>query len=54
MLSDSSRNAFKMASEDLQKSIAKKYKKYKKLSGFFSDLCSLKYQSYQLFEATFR
>ena len=28
MLSDSSKSAFKMASEDPQKNIAKKYKKY--------------------------
>ena len=51
MLSYSSISAFKMASEDLQKNIAKKYMK---LSGFFSDLWGLNYQSYQLFEATFQ
>ena len=44
MLSDSSKSAFKMASED---------KKNMKLSGFFSNLWGLNYQSYQLFEATF-
>ena len=37
MLSDSSTSAFKMASEDPQKNIAKKYINMK-LSGFFSDL----------------
>ena len=53
MLSDSSKNAFKMASEDLQKNIAKKYKNMK-LSGFFSDLWGLNNQSNQLVEATFQ
>ena len=52
MLSDSSKNAFKMASEDPKKNIAKKYKNMK-FSGFFSDLQGLNYQSYQLVEATF-
>ena len=37
MLSDSSKNAFKMASVDPQKNIAKSTKKMK-LSGFFSNL----------------
>jgi hypothetical protein len=37
MLSDSSKSALKMASEDPQKNIAKMYKNMK-LSGFFSDL----------------
>ena len=53
MLSDSSKSAFKMASEDPQKNIAKQYKNMK-LFGFFSDLWGLNYQSYQLFEATFQ
>ena len=53
MLSDSSKSTFKMASEDPQQNIAKKYKNMK-LSGFFSDLWGLNYQSYQLFEATFQ
>ena len=53
MLSDSWKSAFKMASEDPQKNIAQKYKNMK-LSGFFSDLQSLNYPSYQLFEATFQ
>ena len=53
MLSDSSKKVFKMASEDTQKNIGKKYKKIK-LSGFFSELWGLNYQSYQLFEATFQ
>ena len=44
MLSDLSKSAFKMASEDPQK----------KLSGFSIDLRGLNYQSYQLFEATFQ
>ena len=51
MLSDSSKNSFKIASEELIKNIAKKYKNMK-LSGFFNDLQGLNYQSYQLFEAT--
>ena len=54
MLSDSSKNVFKMASEEPQKKIAKRYKKTWKMSGFFSDLQGLNYQSYQLFEATFQ
>ena len=54
MLSDCSKNAFKIASEDPQKNIAKNYKKNIKLSGFFSDLQGLNYPPYQLFEATFR
>ena len=53
MLSDSSKSAFKMASEDPQKMLLKSTKNMK-LSGFFSDLWGLNYQSYQLFEATFR
>ena len=53
MLSNSLRSAFKMASEDPQKNIAKSTKNIK-LSGFFSDLGGLNYQSYQLFEATFQ
>ena len=53
MLSDSSKNALKMASEDPQKNIAEKYKNIK-LSGFFSNLRGLKYQSYQFFEASFQ
>ena len=43
-----------MASEDPQKSIAKKYKKNMKLSDFFSNLLGLNYLSYQLFEATLK
>ena len=42
MLSDSSKSAFKMASEDPQKNIAKSTKNMK-LSGFFSDLRGLNY-----------
>ena len=53
MLSDSSKSTFKMASEDPQKNIAKKYENMK-LSGFFSNLRGLNYPSYQLFEATFK
>ena len=53
MVSDSSKSAIKMASEDAEKNIAKKYKNMK-LSGFFSNLWGLNYQSYQLFEATFQ
>ena len=53
MLSDLSKNAFKMASEDPQKNIAKSMKDMK-LSGFLNALQGLKYQSYQLFEATFQ
>ena len=45
---------FKIASEGPQKNIAKKYKKNMKLSGFFSDLRDLNYQSYKLFKATFQ
>ena len=51
MLSDSSKSALKMASEDPQK-IWLKSTKNMKLSAFFSDLRGLNYQSYQLFEAT--
>ena len=54
MLSDLSKSAPKMASADPQKNIAKKSKKNKKFSGFFSDLWGLNYQSYQLLEATFK
>ena len=53
MLSYWSKSALKMASEDPQKDMAKKYKNMK-LSGFFSDLWGLNYQSYQFFEATFQ
>ena len=53
MLSDSSKSAFKMALEDPQKILLKSTKNMK-LSGFFSDLRGLNYQSYQLFEATFQ
>ena len=53
MLLNSSKSAFKMASEDPQKILLKSTKKMK-LSGFFSDLWGLNYQSYQLFEATFQ
>ena len=44
MLSASSKNAFKMAPEDPQKNIAKKYEKYE-FSDFFSNLWGLNYQS---------
>ena len=50
MLSDSSKSAFKMASEDPQKILLNSTKKIK-FSGFFSDLWGLNYPSYQLFEA---
>ena len=53
MLSDSSKSAFKMASADPQKNIDEKYTKHE-ISGFFSDLQSLNYPPYQLFEATFQ
>ena len=53
MLSDSSKKAIKMASEDPQKILLKSTKNMK-LFGFFSDLLSLNYSSYQLFEATFQ
>ena len=53
MHSDFCRNTFKMASEDPQRSITKKYKKNMKLSGFFSDFRGLNYPYYQLFEAPF-
>ena len=53
MLSDLSKIVFKMALEDPQK-ILLKSRKNMKLSGFFSDLRGLNYQSYQLFEATFQ
>ena len=49
MLLDSSKSALIIALEDSQKNIAKKYKKNMKLSGFFSDLRGLNYESYQLF-----
>ena len=42
MLSDSSKNALKLASEDPKKNIAKKYKQMK-FCGFFSDLWVLNY-----------
>ena len=51
MLSDSSKSPSKMASEEPQKNIAKSTKNIK-LSGFFSDLWGLNYQSYLLFETT--
>ena len=55
MLWDSLKNAFKITSEDPQKNIAKKYlKKNMKMSGFFSDLRGLNYQSYTFFKATFQ
>ena len=53
MVSDLSKSAFKMASEDPQKILLQSTKNMK-LSGFFNNLRSLKYQSYQLFEATFQ
>ena len=53
MLSDSSKSAFKMASEDPQKILLKSMKNIKS-SGFFSDLQGLNYQAYQLFEASFQ
>ena len=53
MLSDSSKSAFKMASEDPKKKLLKSTKNMK-LSDFFSNLWGLNYQSYQLFEATFQ
>ena len=53
MLSDSWKSAFKMALEDPQKNIAKKYENMK-LSDFFSNFWGLNYPSYQLFEATFQ
>ena len=53
MLSDLSKSAFKMAWEDPKKILLKSMKNMN-LSGFFSDLRSLNYQSYELFEATFR
>ena len=53
MLSDLSKSAFKMASEDPQKILLKSTKNMK-LSGFCSDLRGLNYKSYQLFEATFQ
>jgi hypothetical protein len=46
--------SFKMASEDPQKILLNSKKNNMKLSGFFSDLWGLNYQSYQLFEATFQ
>ena len=52
MLSDSSKSAFEMASEDPQKILLKRTKNIK-LSGFFSDLRGLNYSSHQLFETTF-
>ena len=53
MLSDSSKSAFKMASEDPQKILLKSTKKTTKLSGFFSNLCGLNYQSYQILRPPF-
>ena len=53
MLSDSSKSALEMASEDLKKNIVKKHEKYE-IVRLFSDLRGPNYQSYQLFEATFR
>ena len=53
MLSDSSKSACKMASEDPQKILLKSTKNMK-LSDYFSDLWGLNYPSYQLFEATFQ
>ena len=53
MISDSSKRASKMASEDPQKILLKSTKNMK-LSGFFSDLWGPNYQSYQLFDATFK
>ena len=53
MLSDSSKSAIKMASENPQKILLKSSKSME-LSDFFSDLLGLNYQSYQLFEATFQ
>ena len=53
MLSNSSKSAFNMASEDAQKILLKIMKNIK-LSGFFSNYRGLNYSSYQLFEATFR
>ena len=42
-----------MASGDPPKNIAKKYKKNMKLSGFFSNLRGLNYQSYQFLRPPF-
>ena len=53
MFSDLSKSAFKMASE-YPKKILLKSTKNMKLPGFFSNLQGLNYQSYQLFEASFR
>ena len=53
MLLDSSKRAFKMASEDPQKILLKSTKNMK-LSVFFSDLWGLNYQTYQLSETTFQ
>ena len=52
MLSDSWKTAFKMALEDHQQNIAKKYKNMK-FSSFFSNFRGLKYLLSQLFEVTF-
>ena len=53
MLSDLKKKAFKMASEDPQKDIAKKSEKHEILR-LLSDLWGLNCQSYQLSEVTFR
>ena len=55
LLSDLSKSAFKMASEDSQKNIAKKYKKTWNwpASLAISEALTIKPQTYQLFEATF-
>ena len=53
MLSDSSKNVFKMALEDPQKILLKSTKNMK-LSGFFIHFWGLNYQSYQLVEASFQ
>ena len=48
------KTAFKMALENPQNYIAKKYQKNMKLSSIFSDFRGLNYLSYNLFEATFQ
>ena len=53
MLSDSSKSAFKGPGKTLKKILLKSTKNMI-LSGFFRDLQSPNYQSYQLFEATFQ
>ena len=52
-LSDSWKNAIKMALEDPQKNIVKKYKKHE-IVRLLSNFRSLNNSSYQLFEATFQ